>query len=349
MAGLAALQGAVSGLSSMLNNIGSGFKAIGELVSKFIEKVKSTAKDVSEAFSNAWESVKEKWNASVVEPLQPFFDWLGDIVSSVGEWFSETFTSINDAFKTFMEDPWGNFIDWIEGAVDSVSESWNNGLSSIGDFIGGLVDGAKEKLGAFGDWVSGIFTSIGEWWWENVSMPILNGIMWAFEKVNDFGEWVGGVFESIGNLWTTYVSEPIGGMWDWVMDKVAAFGEFVWGIISPILDAIDDLSGGFLGDAVGTVGGWLGFSEGGIASGPTSGYPAILHGTEAVVPLSGGRSIPVEMKGGGGGGGSTFNMTFNLSGLTDRTDKRQLAREIGNMVQQEVARSIGGSTMARRY
>ena len=92
-----------------------------------------------------------------------------------------------------------------------------------------------------------------------------------------------------------------------------------------------------------------GFSQGGVASGPTSGYPAMLHGTEAVVPLSGGRSIPVEMKGGGGGGGNNFNMTFNLSGLTDRTDKRQLAREIGNMVQQEVARSIGGSTMRRRY
>ena len=63
---------------------------------------------------------------------------------------------------------------------------------------------------------------------------------------------------------------------------------------------------------------------------------------------SAGMAPPVEMKGGGGGGG-TFNMTFNLSGLTDRTDKRQLAREIGNMIQQEVARSVGGSTMSRRY
>ena len=29
-------------------------------------------------------------------------------------------------------------------------------------------------------------------------------------------------------------------------------------------------------------------SEGGIVSGPASGFPAVLHGTEAVVPLSGG-------------------------------------------------------------
>jgi hypothetical protein len=36
---------------------------------------------------------------------------------------------------------------------------------------------------------------------------------------------------------------------------------------------------------------------GGVVSGPKSGYPALMHGTEAVVPLPGGRSIPVEMTG----------------------------------------------------
>jgi len=34
---------------------------------------------------------------------------------------------------------------------------------------------------------------------------------------------------------------------------------------------------------------------GGMLSGPTSGYQAMLHGSEAVIPLAGGRSVPVEM------------------------------------------------------
>lgn len=42
-----------------------------------------------------------------------------------------------------------------------------------------------------------------------------------------------------------------------------------------------------------------GFAEGGISTGPASGHMELLHGTEAVVPLSGGRSIPVTIKGGG--------------------------------------------------
>ena len=41
-------------------------------------------------------------------------------------------------------------------------------------------------------------------------------------------------------------------------------------------------------------------ATGGILSGPRSGYSAMLHGTEAVVPLPDGRSIPVSNPGGGG-------------------------------------------------
>lgn len=42
--------------------------------------------------------------------------------------------------------------------------------------------------------------------------------------------------------------------------------------------------------------GFPGFAGGGIATGPRSGYPAMLHGPEAIVPLPDGRSIPVEVK-----------------------------------------------------
>lgn len=38
-----------------------------------------------------------------------------------------------------------------------------------------------------------------------------------------------------------------------------------------------------------------GMASGGVAKGPSSGYPMQLHGTEAVVPLPDGRNIPVEM------------------------------------------------------
>ena len=53
-----------------------------------------------------------------------------------------------------------------------------------------------------------------------------------------------------------------------------------------------------------------GYASGGVARGSTSGYPAILHGTEAVIPLPQGGKIPVEMK---NGGATNNNIVVNVS------------------------------------
>lgn len=56
--------------------------------------------------------------------------------------------------------------------------------------------------------------------------------------------------------------------------------------------------------------GYRSYSDGGVAKGPTSGYPAILHGREAVVPLPNGRSIPVDI---GKGKMATNNTTITVN------------------------------------
>jgi hypothetical protein len=53
-----------------------------------------------------------------------------------------------------------------------------------------------------------------------------------------------------------------------------------------------------------------GYATGGVAKGSTSGYPVMMHGTEAIVPLPNGKSIPVQMS---GNGGSTNNIVVNIS------------------------------------
>jgi len=63
-----------------------------------------------------------------------------------------------------------------------------------------------------------------------------------------------------------------------------------------------------------------GYASGGIARGSTAGYPAVLHGTEAVVPLPHGGKIPVEMK---GGGSQQNNVVVNVS--TDGTTSTESA------------------------
>ena len=80
--------------------------------------------------------------------------------------------------------------------------------------------------------------------------------------------------------------------------------------------------------------------DGGVFSGPTSGFPATLHGTEAVVPLPDGKTIPVSMS----GGGLVFNNTFNLGGGSSR----ESAREKSRIIQDELRRNLGGASMRGR-
>ena len=55
-----------------------------------------------------------------------------------------------------------------------------------------------------------------------------------------------------------------------------------------------------------------GYRAGGIAYGPSRGYPAMLHGKEAVVPLPHGNKIPVEIKG-AGGQQNNIGITVNIA------------------------------------
>jgi len=82
-------------------------------------------------------------------------------------------------------------------------------------------------------------------------------------------------------------------------------------------------------------------AKGGIVNSPTL---AMIgeDGPEAVVPLS--RRNNPDSVGLGGGGGITVNI--NVGGVTDRTDKKQLAREIGDLVRAEMAR--GGRSYGNR-
>jgi len=85
--------------------------------------------------------------------------------------------------------------------------------------------------------------------------------------------------------------------------------------------------------------GYRAYADGGVATGPNSGYPAMLHGTEAVVPLPNGRSIPVEMSGGAGG---TNNVTINVdaAGNSSTTMDGEKGKALGIAIQAAVMETL---------
>ena len=130
--------------------------------------------------------------------------------------------------------------------------------------------------------------------------------------------------------------------------------------------------GMFGGDFLGTIAGFFGFGgaryggimeppkgyrSGGIATGPSRGYPAMLHGKEAVVPLPHGNKIPVEIKGSSGQQnniGITVNIASDGTTSTSEQDKsdnegKNLARAISAVVQEELIKQRRAGGMLSPY
>jgi hypothetical protein len=76
-------------------------------------------------------------------------------------------------------------------------------------------------------------------------------------------------------------------------------------------------------------------ASGGVYQGSKAGYPAVLHGNEAVVPLPDGKSIPIS---GGMGGNITVNVSANgaMSSTSDGGDMYEMGRTIAQAVQNEI-------------
>jgi hypothetical protein len=101
-----------------------------------------------------------------------------------------------------------------------------------------------------------------------------------------------------------------------------------------IMGAIPFFPGGGLGSRDGGImkaPGYRSFATGGVADGPDSGYAATLHGTEAVVPLPNGKSIPVEMSGGAGGNNVSVNVNMT-TGETSSTGGGEQAYALGRAI-----------------
>lgn len=85
-----------------------------------------------------------------------------------------------------------------------------------------------------------------------------------------------------------------------------------------------------------------GYATGGIARGPRAGYPVEMHGTEAVVPLPDGKTIPVALN---GNTGNTNNVSVTVNMASDGSASMQqdggqnagnLGKAIAAAVQQEL-------------
>jgi hypothetical protein len=104
------------------------------------------------------------------------------------------------------------------------------------------------------------------------------------------------------------------------------------GFLSSILSFLPFRYGGITG----------GYSTGGIARGPQAGYPAMLHGNEAVVPLPDGNKIPVEMRGGAMSNniGITVNIDNQGNAQSDASAQPGQGAKLGKVISMAVQEEL---------
>jgi hypothetical protein len=128
---------------------------------------------------------------------------------------------------------------------------------------------------------------------------------------------------------------------DIIWDAISDFIDWFLGALGNVRDMI---AGSAVGKAISKYNPFK--ADGGPVSGGRS-YIVGEKGPELFTPSASGSITPNHHMGDTGGGGQTINMSINVSGVTDRTDKRDLAREIGDMINQELRRQGGATTRSR--
>jgi hypothetical protein len=215
--------------------------------------------------------------------------------------------------KGFFQNLWDMFMNlgnWIIGLFKSKEgEEGDEGglMSMLGDMGKWVMNLFGEKDKAEGESETGFFSKLGSFF-SDFGSTIMN--LFAPGSGGGGGGGGGGDFLSTAITW---ISSLFG-----APAPAARNG----GVIS-------------MGQKV------QGYATGGVARGPGAGYPALLHGTEAVVPLPNGKSIPVDMPQNAGQQNNSVVVNISQDGSVSTSDSsgpdfERLGAHIAKAVQKEL-------------
>ena len=236
----------------------------------------------------------------------------------------------------------GDAADNLEKVAEETGEG--GGFSNFFKRLGEGLFGTKEEIPLSGDEKVIGTTNLGT------------------DVVQDPGtKRVGGLFKNFTkNFGAIFEKNTEAGLGAKLGTLFKGLGTDLGGIFNTFKDGLGSLFSGMMGggsNILGTVFSFLGFGRsgiyppmgyatGGIARGSQAGYPAVLHGSEAVVPLPDGKSIPVTMPKGSGGGmqnnnvGVTINIDNQGQASADTDSDSQQAAILGERIAEVVKEEL---------
>lgn len=304
---------------------------------------------------------------SVNEGFRNIFDGLATVVSET-DW-SGIFGSAGEAFLNFMagltgQGNWDNVKSVWSSNLDQLKTIASNKMVQTGvamQILSGVAgtNTVTAMAASLGSGLGAILSTINGW---------IPGIANALEPIKK-------LFFNMFQAAAQQAVKALVGMQEFVANTVKNFIMAIQRVIKPINLAINvsipnfaalaqqvadgmamlraaQAGGGYKGgkstapgggNSPGTTGSGSGsqlaFAGGGVASGPRSGYPVTLHGTEAVIPLENG-DVPIKLKG-GAGGGDNINVYITYAPTVSFADANELRERMMPIILEGVRASKG--------
>ena len=206
-----------------------------------------------------------------------------------------------DAIKATLAAGW----NWLKSTGMAVGSFFGRGMTAIFTFRRNLIQGLMGMLTTAGSnirkWLSNLARNIG---------------VWLVERKNQLIALPGTITKGFLTAMKNMLNAIIG-----------VYNDFAAGVRFDIPENVPKIGGMVFELPTVPM-----LAKGGVVSKPTL---AMIgeDGPEAVVPLSS-KNNP-----GGIGLGGDVTVNINVAGVTDRTDKKELAREIGDLIRSEMTRS----------
>lgn len=182
---------------------------------------------------------------------------------------------------------------------------------------------------------------------EDIYKSIEQGMTSAFASIIDGTKSVKEAFLNMGQMILQVIARIIAEMIALkIMQTIVGLGSPSAGGGNVVPDVVVRDKAGMVVQTTARYGGIFGkgagYSEGGVAKGPQAGYPVIMHGTEAIVPLPNGKSIPVEMRGSGQQNNVVVNVSVDNQGnaTQDTQASNNDAGRLGSMIAGAVQKEL---------
>lgn len=264
---ISAVSAIILGAPALIAGVIAGIVAA---VATMVVVLKDNWEEVKKAGAEAWEKIKEAWNAAgewfsenVAEPIAKFFEdawenvkefaadaWeaVQDAWDSASDWFN---TNVVEPVSKFFTDLWENVKQWASDAWDGIVSVWEsvsdwfneNIIEPVGQFFSDMWETITQLASDAWDGIVEVWEAVSGWFDENIIQPVAEffGDLWdgIKEGASELWDKVVSVWEKAGDWFKTNVTDPIG-------DAFEAVGEFIKGVFNGIIGTVEGMINGVI-------------------------------------------------------------------------------------------------------